>query len=117
MSSFTSMITFIPCLADILFFSFMPITYEIVHIYASIHNAQAYEVLNESHKYFLKSNHISSLQYIQIDLCIHTYYTCIHSHLYIHTHVYLDVIVHMPYTKSVVTTTLQIAVPHRLIYS
>ena len=52
-------------------FSFIAITFEIVHISESFHNVYAYEVLTDSHKYFTFGHHTCFLTYTCIFSSIH----------------------------------------------
>ena len=50
--SFTSITTYVFFIWKTDFFSFMPITFEVVHTRGSIQNTYAYEMLSDNHKYF-----------------------------------------------------------------
>ena len=58
------------------FFSFMPITFEIVHIWVSIHNTNAYEVFSDSDKYFTFSKHICSFTSVIIYISLFGSHIC-----------------------------------------
>ena len=81
----------IPCLQTYLFF-FSPLWQELLKLYTctSVHNAHAFEVFNDSHKYFQIGNPISlTFTYIHIHIidrdinsCMHTYLTmCIYTYM------------------------------------
>ena len=48
-------------LADIFILSLMPVTFEIVQMSISIHNAIAIKILSDSHKYFIFYSNIYSI--------------------------------------------------------
>ena len=84
----------IPCLADMFFFVFMPIIFETAHIYVSIQNAHAYELLSDSHNIFYRI--AIFLSFTHTYACMYTYIYYINTYVnHSNIHKYIEPYIHM----------------------